>query len=62
MAPAYSHIVSREPGPQTASGPGDIIIDSHGRRYREIDSADAARLRNTTNGQVYTLHSDGTIR
>lgn len=59
----YPFIVGREPGPQTITGAGDILIDNNGRRYREVDSAEATMIRNSTGGgHVYELHSDGTIR
>ena len=62
MAPfSNSYVVRRDPGPQTASGAGDIVTDNHGNRYRIIDAHEAAALRSGTGNNVRTLHSDGTI-
>jgi hypothetical protein len=56
------YIVGREPGPQTVTGAGDTLIDNHGRRYREIDAAEAQSIRNSTGGTVFTIDPYGRIR
>lgn len=64
MVPGHwpPRIVAREPGPQTVTGAGDILIDSDGNRWRVIDSGEAAMLRNSTGVIVANLYPDGTIR
>lgn len=56
------YIVQRQSGPQTTTGAGDILIDNHGRRYREVDACEAEMIRQSTGGFVYTLDSYGRIR
>jgi len=56
------YIVKRESGPQTTSGAGDILIDNYGHRYREVDSAEAQSLRNTTGAMLYTFDRYGRLR
>lgn len=53
-------VVGREPGPGTATGAGDILIDNHGNRYRVVDDIEASMIRNSTGGHVYTVR-DGRI-
>ena len=58
----YPRVVGREPGPGTATGEGDTLIDNNGNRYRVVSDAEAAMLRSGTGSNVRELHNDGTIR
>lgn len=58
---ANCYVVRRDPGPQTASGAGDIVTDNYGNCYRVLDECEAEALRNGTGNTVRTLYSDGTI-
>lgn len=57
-------IVGSEPGNDNTAtaGSGGILIDDHGSRYRVVDAYEAATIRNSTGGRVYTLHPDGTVQ
>jgi len=54
-------LVMRISGPQTASGPGDMLIDDHGRHYREVDQYEVSILRAGTAPRIFTIYPNGTI-
>jgi len=54
-------VVSREPGPQTATGAGDILIDQYGHRYQQISASEVSVYRSATGVTVRTLRPDGII-
>lgn len=55
------YVVSSVPGPGTATGEGDILIDNRGNRYRVVSDQEADMIRNSTGGWVATLRPDGSI-
>lgn len=55
------YVVQRIAGPQTCPGPGDILVDNLGNRYREVDRYEAQMIRQGTAGSVATLYPNGTI-
>lgn len=61
--PQPRRVVQRIPAPSTTTnGPGDILIDEYGNRYRVLWPGEASIIRSgTAVGSIYTLYPNGTI-